>query len=280
MSLGLSLVVIASLTVGEPSARAYPPAPHHVIEGAVRDAFGNPLQVITAQIILETSAGTQVIGRINPELDGGLNYTLTIPMDAGLTADTYRPTALQPLVPFKIRVQLGGVTYLPIEMTGDYASLGLPAQRTRLDLTLGEDLDGDGIPDAWERALIQMLGGGLSLADIRPGDDADGDGLTNLQEYLAGTYAYDPAAGIALDMVAFDLERTTLEFTAIRGRTYTVLTSDDMRSWTQVPMTLVGAAPESAVADYRATDLRPLRVTVPSASDDPERPRFFKLMVR
>lgn len=276
----LSLAVLASLTLVRPSAQAYPPAPHHIIEGVVRDAFGNPLQVITARIILETSAGTQVIGRINPELDGGLNYTLTIPMDAGLTADTYRPTALQPLVPFKISVQLGGVTYLPIEMTGDYASLGLPAQRTRLDLTLGEDLDGDGLPDAWERALIQMLGGDLSLADIRPGDDADGDGLTNLQEYLAGTYAYDPAAGIALDMVAFDLERTTLEFTAIRGRTYTVLASEDMSSWTQVPMTLEGATPESAVADYRATDLRPLRVTVPSSSDDPERPRFFKLMVR
>jgi len=276
----LSLVVLASLTLVRPSAQAYPPAPHHVIEGVVRDAFGNPLQIITAQVILATSAGNQVIGRINPELDGGLNYTLTIPMDAGLTADAYRPTALQPLVPFKISVQLGGITYLPIEMTGDYANLGLPAQRTRLDLTLGEDLDGDGLPDAWERALIQMLGGDLSLSDIHPGDDADGDGLSNLQEYLAGTYAYDPAHGIALDMVAFDLQQTTLEFTAIRGRTYTILASDDMRSWTQVPMTLVGAVPAVAVPDYRSTDLRPIRVTVPSATEDPDRPRFFKLMVR
>ena len=30
--------------------------------------------------------------------------------------------------------------------------LGKPSETTRLDLTLGEDSDGDGLPDAWERA--------------------------------------------------------------------------------------------------------------------------------
>jgi hypothetical protein len=48
-------------------------------------------------------------------------------------------------------------------MKGDLSKLGEPGKRTHLDLTLGEDLDGDGIPDAWERALLAALGGNRTL---------------------------------------------------------------------------------------------------------------------
>ncbi len=58
-------------------------------------------------------------------------------MDAGLTPDNYRPTALRPSVSFRMKVLIGGVTYLPIEMRANYANLGKPAQSTRIDLTLG-----------------------------------------------------------------------------------------------------------------------------------------------
>ena len=92
-------------------------------------------------------------------------------MAAGLTADAYKPTALSPLVPFKIYVRIGQVNYLPIQMKGNYAELGQPSGRTRLDLTLGEDLDGDGLPDAWERAILALLGPGKGLGDVNPNDD-------------------------------------------------------------------------------------------------------------
>ena len=42
------------------------------------------------------------------------------------------------------------------------------------------DGDGDGLPDAWEQALIAAAGGGKTLADIRPDGDEDGDGLPDL----------------------------------------------------------------------------------------------------
>lgn len=274
-----ALLVAGLMLTPPPAAHAFPPAPHHVIEGVVRDAFGNPLTSTAARIILETPSGAQLPGDVDPNQGEGLNYRVTIPMDAGLTADSYRPTALQPLVPFKLKVRIGTVTYLPLEMTANYANLGQPAQRTRLDLTLGEDADGDGLPDAWERALMQVLGGDRSLADIRPGDDVDGDGLTNLQEYLAGTYAYDPEAGIALELVQTDGVAATLEFTVVSGRTYRLFAGDDVHSWEPVAFTVTG--PDAGPAlEYHATEVKLLRVSVPSPGGAQSAGRFFKLQVR
>jgi len=274
------LALLGLLGLAAPRLCAFPPAPHHIIEGVVRDAYGQPLTLPSARILLETVSGKTITGRVTPAMGRGLNYALTIPMDAGVTAEAYRPTALQPLVPFRLKVQIGTMTYLPIEMTANYATLGQPAQRTRLDLTLGEDSDGDGLPDAWELALIQQLGGRLTLADIRPEDDLDGDGLTNLQEYLAGTYAYDPAQGILLDLVRIEPGRAMLEFTVVRGRTYTVLTGSDLTEWTSVPFQIPGAS-EGPVREYRAPDVRLLRVEVAVPEDEASTgQRFFKLRVQ
>ncbi len=270
---------LAWLTAMPPLA-AYPPAPHHIIEGVVRDGFGNPLTTSAARLVLETTTGRQLTVPLRPEMGRGLNYTLTIPMDAGVTPEVYRPNALPPLVPFRIQVRIGTTTYLPIEMQGSFAHLGEPARRTRLDLTLGEDTDGDGLPDAWERALIELLGGGRSLADIRPEDDLDSDGLTNLQEYLAGTYAYDPAHGIVLEALQLLPGRAQLEFTVVRGRTYSLLAGSELTAWAPVAFTLEGAG-EEAVLEYRATDVRRLRVNVAlPETDGPAGQRFFKLLVR
>src|SRR5688572_20337734 len=167
---------------GTIALRAFPPAPDHIFYGIVRDELGNPLNFAAAELVLETDSGVQLKTRIVNGVQPGVNYHLVVPMDAGITDDLYKPTALRPTVPLKFAVRIKQVRYVPIEMRGDYTRLGEPGQRTRLDLTLGEDSDGDGLPDAWERAL---LGEGKTLADIKPGDDSDGDGIRNLQEYIA-----------------------------------------------------------------------------------------------
>src|SRR5690606_27935767 len=120
---------------------------------------------------------------VSPGQAEGINYQLKIPLDMGALGNAYKPSALLPTVPFRIRVRVGSVTYLPLEMVGIGTLLTRPAEATRLDLTLGVDSDGDGLPDAWELALIQALKGDgqtRTLADIRPEDDSDGDGLSNL----------------------------------------------------------------------------------------------------
>lgn len=265
------------------AAHAYPPAPHHEIYGLVRDQWGNPFTTQNARIILETENGTQVTGTVSPGLAPGVNYRVLIPMDAGLTPDRYRPTALEPLVPFRIRVRSGSTTWLPIQMQGNYVSLGDPAERTRIDLTLGVDSDGDGLPDAWKDMVIAMLGGGLTRADIRPDDDLDGDGMTNMQEYIAGTYPWDSQDRLWLHIHDVSDGTADLEFLAITGRTYTILESRDLREWEPARFQLPTLAdPERLRFNYFAPEVRRLNVHVPVEADggSDEGQVFYRLKVQ
>ncbi len=261
------------------SASAYPPAPPHTLYGMLRDEMGNPLAREDARVVFESENGTTFATRLAPGLAPGVNYEILVPMDAGITPDLYRPSAMSPLVPFRLKVTVGGRTYLPIEMSGDLRELGEPAGNTRLDLTLGLDSDGDGLPDAWKDMVIAMMGGGLTRDDIRPDDDLDGDGFTNLQEYIAGTYAWDPHDRLALEILHAGEGRATLEFLAINGRTYRIEASGDLNNWEPVTFHIPALDdPGVERASYFAHDVRRREIEVQS---DPERPAVaFRLVVR
>jgi hypothetical protein len=259
------------------SLAAFPPAPHHIVHGTVRDELGTPLAAGSATVLFQASSGVTLTTGIVVGTEPGVNYSLAIPMDAGVTEDLYKATALKPTVPFTLRVRIGGVNYLPIQMQGQFAALGQPGGKTRLDLTLGADTDGDGLPDAWERALIAALGGGLTLADIRPDGDDDGDGLSNLQEYLAGTYAFDREDGFSLTIERLEVDRPVLKFLAIRGRTYQIQASTDLKTWVPVSFQPVGqATAPGTVLHASDTRLREVRATPPSG----EGPAFYRLVTQ
>ena len=185
-----------------------------------------------------------------------------------------------PLVSFRIRVKIGETIYLPIEMVADFSKLGKPAQTTRLNLTLGEDSDGDGLPDAWERMVIAASGQDLTLEDIGPNDDFDGDGISNLNEYLAGTYAFDPQDGFRLNIVSVPDGKPQVEFMVIQGRTYTLLASADLKTWTpidfRIPANGANAANQSS---YRATDVHILRVE-PVTGNGQSPANYFKVQAQ
>lgn len=279
----------AVLLVAAAPMTAFPPALHQEVFGMIRDERGNPLGRSGAEVVMEV--GTAVVARAEVATIpvNGANYRLVIPLDTGATPDRYKPTALLPAVGFRLRVRVGNTTFLPMEMTGAASLITRAGAVGRTDLTLGEDSDGDGLPDGWERDLLAATGRSGSVADIRPGDDADGDGLSNLNEYLAGTYAFDPADGFELKIRGTQDGRAGLEFTAVRGRTYTVHGSDDLQTWSAVPFVLQTDAPGASprqnftVADGRT---RLVRVwTRPPAGAAPatvaETPRkFYKLLVQ
>ena len=278
---GRWLVLAIGVTLTGPvPLRAYPPAPDHHIYGLVRNELGEPLNVPDARIIFEATNGVQVSASISFGLEPGVNYRLDVAMDSGIAPDNYKPTALRPTLPFRIVVRLGDLTYLPIEMVGAYAHLGEPAATTRIDLTLGEDADNDGLPDAWERLLLSQLGGG-TLEDIRPGDDSDGDGISNLDEYLAGTFAYDPEGGFRLSVVPRADASPLLEFTVIKPRTYTVLASTDATTWTPVPFRIPDDGPQGTEhLNYLAADVRILRVEPALPPELQAESCLFKVLTR
>lgn len=259
------------------TARGYPPAPPHRLYGTVRDEYGHPLTGPHAEVVLTTLNGTTLKTGVAMAREPGINYWLEIPMDAGLTAEPYRPTALRPWVPFRVEVRIGNRSYVPLQTRADYLQLGLPARTTRLDLTLGEDTDGDGLPDAWERWLLTMLGWPDDLSLIGPEGDADGDGLTNLQEYLAGTYAFDPEDGFVLQIERGPLG-PELRFLGIRDRTYLLEASNDLRQWFPVSFRLGAETPQMPPrTSYRASDSRILTLR-PVTGTEPA--QFYRLLVR
>lgn len=269
----------AAVALAAAAVHAFPPAPFHRVTGMVRTEMGDPLNLTNAVVFLETDAGTRVKTSVTPNLGPGRNYSLSIPMDAGTTADNYKATALRAAMTYRMKVQVGTVTYLPIETAVRKATLGRPAQVTQMDLTLGEDADGDGIPDAWERALMSMLGWNKSLADIRPGDDADGDGISNLNEYRAGTYAFDAEDGFELKVVQKSADRWSMEFLAIPGRRYAVRYSTDLQGWSTSGFRLATDAANAPLRqDVNATRTQMIRIEVPSEGI-PER-AFFKATVQ
>jgi len=263
------------------SALAFPPSPNHTIYGMVRDELGNPMRVTNAVVILETTTGVQVKTTVIPDLAPGMNYRLSVPMDAGLTSDAYKPTALRPQVSFRMKVVIGSTTYLPIELHGNYANLGKPAQKTHLDLTMGVDSVGDGLPDAWKRELIAMLGLNCGLQDIKPGDDADGDGMSNWAEYIAGTYAFDSTDNLSLEIVGMNQGNPLMDFTAIRGRTYTILASTNMTSWAVVNFRMpLESTNGAAMGAYYASGVHKVRAEVTTPDPTASNRRVFKLMVQ
>jgi hypothetical protein len=269
--------LLASLLLGvvalDRPVSAYPPAPFHLFYGMLRDEYGTPISLKGAQVILETSSGVQVRTTINPGVEAASNYRLEVPMDAGLMAAPYQPTALRPFVPFRIKVRIGNVTYLPIEMVGDYANLGQPGQRTRLNLTLGEDSDGDGLPDAWERLINP------DLTKVKPGEDA-GNGLNYLQTYYAGTYVLDPKNGFALNIVGFTNGTPLLEFLAVNGRTYTLLGSRDLKTWKTAAFRVPAEGANAvARASFQADAVKTVRLEVTSPEAEPP-PTYFRLMLQ
>lgn len=249
------------LTAG--TALAFPAAPDYSLYGTVRDETGRPLDTGDGIIIVSGSAGEITRSPVDTARGVGINYTVHMPMDSNTTGRLFQATALRPTMPFTIRVEIRGKSYVPIQMTGRTWSAGQAGERYRLDLTLGIDSDGDGLPDSWEQGLIDGDTSGklTSLALVKPEDDLDHDGLSNLQEYLLGTYALDKLDGLSLEVKDIQEGVAHLQFATVSGRTYHIKTSASLSGWQDEPIALSPKATTQAA--LRASDTTLVDVYVP-----------------
>lgn len=280
------LVFTGVLTLFAVMAQAFPPAPHYTIYGMVRDQVGQTITAEGAELILFRD--NLEVGRtpIHSELRLDQNYELNIRIDqkrSGTTLYTEKAVVAEGL--FSVAVEMNGSRYLPIEAAGNLKA-GKGSERVRLDLNLGEDSDGDGLPDIWEQSQLFQAGynpdadGNWKLDLIDRDSDFDGDGQSNWREYLAGTFAGDSNEKLQLEIAEKQDSRLRFEFFAVAGKTYTLETSADGKTWARLSFaagTASGPFGRGTVEIYRAETVGVLSAFA-APTDAPQ--QLFRLTVR
>ena len=274
------LIVILGVLYWGP-AMAFPPAPYYTLYGIVRDQVGQALTAQGAEVVL-IKDGVE-IGRTPitaTRIDQ--SYELNVRMDQTRSGTAlYSEKAVSAGGLFSLVVEMNGSTFYPIEVSGTLQA-GSGGERTRLDLTLGTDSDGDGLPDLWEEWQLYQAGlypaadGSWDLSQLSASGDFDGDGQSDGFEYIAGTFAGDATEVFGLEIKEKLVSHVRLEFYAITGKTYTIERSTDMLEWQRVNFATESAQNIPAVG-HVAAGVGQVPVFLTPASDAKE---FYRLNVR
>lgn len=262
------------------AAMAFPPAPYYTLYGIVRDQVGQRVTAEGAEVVL--LKGSAEIGRTpisSAMVDQ--NYELNVKIDQNRTGTTfYNEKAVAAGGLFSLKVSMNGATFYPIEVAGNLTA-GKGGERVRLDLTLGSDRDGDGLPDVWEEWQLYQAGqypdenGNWAISLIDRNGDFDKDGQSNLLEYLAGTFAGDATEIFELQITDVGEGGARFEFYAITGKVYTIESSSDLKTWTRIPFAV--GAPGAGATVYQATGVGIVPAFAIPASTGKE---FYRLTVR
>ncbi|MDQ8187411.1 hypothetical protein [Pelagicoccus sp. SDUM812002] len=246
------MVVLLGLLLSTISpAWAFPPAPYYTIYGDVRDAYGDLIPAGDASVILYQGDKEILRERLTNPGQADHNYQLRLRIDMMRVATgSYSSIALRPDDAFTIAINVGGQLFYPLEIA-QAPVVGNPAERRRLDLTLGVDSDGDGLPDSWEESQLHIAGyqpglDGWDLSLIDRDSDFNNDGISNWADYTAGTYTDDHTTTLELKVKEIGSEYMRLEFYAIFGRIYRLEASSDLVTWTPLPFAVSAAEQDTA----------------------------------
>ncbi|MBT5064359.1 MAG: hypothetical protein HN758_04445 [Verrucomicrobia bacterium] len=254
--------------------QAYPPVPHFVIEGNLRDELGRPLEGDGVEVRLLAENGQVYRSMPNAYAGRNINYQMVVPVDGGLAGASYHRLAQWPEFAYRIEVMVDGVQHVPIELRDATPATGQSGQVQVLNLTLGEDLDGDGLPDLWESMLAEKAGG---IENVHPEDDSDGDGISNLQEYYSGTLAFDAENGFRLNFKELTDQSMVFEFMAVRGRMYRLMQSNDLVHWEDTLFEVRGN--NQVLSQYLAPASRAIEIMLPSVLEGNSQ-ATYKLIVK
>lgn len=98
-----------------------------------------------------------------------------------------------------------------------------------LGVTWGQDGNGDGIPDDWQKLYF-----GKSAVDWpSPNADSDGDGANDYAEFLAGTNPLDRTSVLRSQLTAIN-EQVRFNWSAEPGMVYQVQVSSNLVDWVNV----------------------------------------------
>jgi len=237
---------------------------------------------------------------IDSSIAPGVNYSLSVPMDAFTSDQFYDVSVMRPMLPFTIRVVIDGVNYVPIQIVaatssywtdkinavnnpavnvnGGHWAIGLPSGKLRLDLWLGVDANGDGLPDAWQWNVVNSdpTGRLSDFTEVLPGADLSGNGMTNMEKFLTGVYAMELRDGLHFEVDSITDGIAKLHFQAIAGHTYHISTSLDLSNWDDPVSFSVNSDGSDPHPYYLADSSKVLNIYVPLVD---EKQNFFKLYV-
>jgi hypothetical protein len=127
------------------------------------------------------------------------------------------------------------------------------------------DLNADGLPDSWQTSYF----GAYTNPQAAPGADPDNDRFNNLQEYLAGTNPTLAGSFLKIDAVQPAGNNRVIYFTAVAGKSYSILFKDDLNEgiWFRLAnIPAQGATGQIGVTDTTAggSSIRFYQLTTPA----------------
>ncbi len=242
------LVALTGLAFGAGLVSASTLRPSVIVHGVIRDTYG--LRLGPGSAIVSAFKGTNELARTTVSVQPARsNYRLEINVSDPLTA------AAADLVPgdtVTVRVRIGAVTQPTIGPSAFVAPGN--GGTVNMNLILGTDSDGDGLPDAWEQMVIANSSGSVSsLSQVGPGRDLDGDGMPDDQEFLYGSFPFLPGDEVRMNaLTQHPNGRLSFTLSPIPGVLYWLESSPSLGApaWASCPasLTLDGALSTVPVA--------------------------------
>jgi hypothetical protein len=217
--------------------------PSMIVYGTIRDSYG--LRLTPDSATVGAFLGTNEMARttIRPQ-PAGVNYRFDVNVSDPLTAGT-NDIAITPGAIVSIRARIGGVLQ-PNIGTNSFMANG-NGSSVNVDLVLGVDSDGDGLPDDWEWLMIANSGGRVSnLSQVGPGHDLDGDGAPDDQEFWNGSFAFLPDDLLRMSSLTRHANgRLSFSFLPVAGVTYSVEFTAGLEApaWNLCPISLTENGP-------------------------------------
>jgi hypothetical protein len=144
---------------------------------------------------------------------------------------------------------------LRIRLSGEDVRPGATTASFSLDVSLS-DSDSDGLPDAWENAIVAADPDDQikSIADIAPDGDLDGDSSPNLTEYIARTDPLDANSVLRATCSAGEAGEIIIRWPSVAGRYYQLYKCDRMGGeWQPLGSPLAGSGDTLSITDHTVT---------------------------